>query len=302
MLISKPVFIKETKDGLYRVLSYCVSRLMIESSSMALAVIGFSSILYWPIKGFMNEDVGSFFFFMFTVYVFSIAAMSVTFALSAPSPSMELGLGAVAIYMLVNVAMIGMLNAVPPLWGWFSYISIMRWGWFALMINNFGGEQVLICKDVPNPLTTNQLVDTISSFNDFDSIFNSPNVTSSINLDNLVCGVLNTATNERSEFINATCPNIGVYVNSPAVLTSFNCSEEFVDIVTTGANITGETFQEELGDLLLNFFPVGTGYDARTKLVGYGKWDCVGFLALIWCGFAILYYGTSLLSLRLVKR
>jgi hypothetical protein len=167
------------------------------------------------------------------------------------------------------------------------------------MINNFSGEEMPICQDVREPLTTDQLVETISSFNDFDSIFSSQEV---LDLDKLVCGVLNTATNERSEFINATCPNIGAYVSSPAILAGFNCSAQFVDIVTTGANMTGETFQDELGNLLLNFFPVGTGYDAKTKLIGYDKWQCVGFLALIWLGFAILYYGTSLLSLRLVKR
>lgn len=303
LLLSKPAFIKETHDGLYRVLSYCVSRLAIEGTSMVFAVIGYASILYWSVRGFMNESVGAFFFFMLTVYVFSVAAQSVTFALCAPSPSIELAIGIVAIYMLLNVAVIGFLNAVPPVWGWFTFISIMRWGWDALMINNFADQPIDLCRDVPVPLTTAQLVDTLTAFSDLESVFNSPEVTdNTMDLNSLVCGVLNTAINEPKQFLNETCPRVETFT-TPATLQAFRCDPRFINLVTAGnGGMTEEQFTGELGNILLNFFPVGTGYDAHTKLINMSKWECLGYLALIWLGFAFVYYFSSVLSLRLVKR
>jgi len=302
LIISKPTFVRETFSGMYRVASYCTSRIVIESSAMLIAVIGYSCILYWAIGGVMNESAGAFFFFILNMFVFSLAAMTATFALTAPFPSIELAIGVVAIYMLLNIALLGFLNAVPPWWGWFTYLSIMRWGWNAFMINNFRGQSLDVCGDVTEPLSTPDILNTIEMFSDLSSVFQSPDVTDGlIDFDNLACGVLDTAIKNRGEFMNQTCPAVPSFLDASA-MKSFNCSEQFISVVTEGMNMTEEGFDSEVGNVILSLYPLGSGYDATTKLISMNQWHCLGYLVLLWVAHCFVYYLTSLLSLKLLKR
>merc|ERR1712159_836038 len=138
LITDKPVFLRESHDAMYRPLSYAMANFITEASAVVIPTILFVSTLYWAIRGPMNPSVGAFFFFMLTHFLYSMTACAVTLSLASPLPTIELCIGAVAVFALLNVAVMGFLAPVPPWWGWMGLISYMRWAFGAFMINQFG--------------------------------------------------------------------------------------------------------------------------------------------------------------------
>merc|ERR1711937_200084 len=130
LIIDKPVFIRESNDGCYRAMSYSTANFIIEAASMAISSILFTSILYFCIAG-LQRTAEAFFCFMLFHYVYSLTALVITLSIAAPLPSIEVSIGAVAVYALLNVAIMGFLSQVPVWWGWATLISYMRWGFGA---------------------------------------------------------------------------------------------------------------------------------------------------------------------------
>merc|ERR1719327_877886 len=109
LVIDKPVFIRESNDGCYRTISYVCANYVIEAIAVACSSICYSCVLYWAIGG-MNPTAGACFFFMFTHFVYSLTAIVITLSIAAPLPSIEVSSGAVAVYALLNVAIMGFLS------------------------------------------------------------------------------------------------------------------------------------------------------------------------------------------------
>merc|ERR1719155_354183 len=157
LVIDKPIFIRESNDGCYRTISYVCASYAIETIAIACSSICYTCILYWAIGG-MNPSAGAFFFFMLTHFVYSLTATVITLSIAAPLPSIEVSSGAVAVYALLNVAWMGFLSEVPKWWGWACFISYMRWGFGALMINQFKDTTMDICSDVPDPMSVEAIM------------------------------------------------------------------------------------------------------------------------------------------------
>merc|ERR1711903_260919 len=147
LITDKPVFLRESADAMYRPLSYSLANFITEASAIVISTVLFVSTLYWAIRGPMNPSVGAFFFFMLTHFLYSMTACAVTLALASPLPTIELCIGAVAVFALLNVAVMGFLAPVPPWWGWMGLISYMRWAFGAFMINQFSDLDIEICQD-----------------------------------------------------------------------------------------------------------------------------------------------------------
>ena len=298
LVIDKPVFIRESNDGCYRTISYVCASYAIEAIAIACSSICYSSVLYWAIGGF-NPRAGAFFFFMLTHFIYSLTATVITLSIAAPLPSIEVSAGAVAVYVLLNTAWMGFLSAVPDWWGWACFISYMRWGFGALMINQFKDNSIDLCSDVPQPTPVEGLLTIASSLNNLASI-----PTNELNVDQIVCGILEVPTMTKEELINETCPGIppnmlsadtlqvsagntsrplflelfGVLTNSPFLPSStqaFGCNGAIIDLFNDP--FTMDDIYNNLGTAILSFFPQGNNYAGQPKVRGF----CVSFSSFL---------------------
>merc|ERR1712159_574768 len=136
-------------------------------------------------------------------------------SLASPLPTIELCIGAVAVFALLNVAVMGFLAPVPPWWGWMGLISYMRWAFGAFMINQFEDLDVDICEDQP----ANTMVNWTALANaDMANINVSPN-----DIGDLLCSSLQALetvqNNDLNSLIlgNTTTGFPGVCPESPAL-------------------------------------------------------------------------------------
>jgi ABC-type multidrug transport system ATPase subunit len=297
LIIDKPVFIRESNDGCYRTISYTCANFLIEAIAVACSSIAYTCVLYWAIEG-LNTDVGAFFFFMFTHFVYSLTACVITLTIAAPLPSIEVSAGAVAVYALLNVAIMGFLSQVPVWWGWACFISYMRWGFGALMINQFEDVSIDLCGDVKNPLSLTEILDLAGSMDNLES------QGSSLNVNDIVCGFVQIPTMSSDDIFSETCANITSFAggsgNIQSLATAFGCNANIIKLLSEP--MSEEAINDNLGTAILSFFPQGENYDAHWKFIQYDKWWCVGFLACIFVVFFGAYWYSSKLSIRLVKR
>jgi ABC-type multidrug transport system ATPase subunit len=312
LITDKPVFLRESADAMYRPLSYSMANFITEASAVVISTILFVSTLYWAIRGPMNPSVGAFFFFMLTHFLYSMTACAVTLALASPLPTIELCIGAVAVFALLNVAVMGFLAPVPVWWGWMGLISYMRWAFGAFMINQFATLNVNICEDQP----PNTMVNWTALANaDLDNIGVTMN-----DIGGLLCSSIEALdtlqNNDLNDLIlgNTTTGFPGVCPDSPALGSALNlvtqpgstltanCAPIWDDFAS-GALQDAITFTPE--DIARNFlsrYPLGDNYDAKRKFTEFSKWECLGYLLIIFFAFLVLYWQTCKLSIKLVKR
>jgi ABC-type multidrug transport system ATPase subunit len=312
LITDKPVFLRESADAMYRPLSYSMANFITEASAVVISTILFVSTLYWAIRGPMNPSVGAFFFFMLTHFLYSMTACAVTLALASPLPTIELCIGAVAVFALLNVAVMGFLAPVPVWWGWMGLISYMRWAFGAFMINQFATLNVNICEDQP----PNTMVNWTALANaDLDNIGVTMN-----DIGGLLCSSIEALdtlqNNDLNDLIlgNTTTGFPGVCPDSPALGSALNlvtqpgstltanCAPIWDDFAS-GALQDAITFAPE--DIARNFlsrYPLGDNYDAKRKFTEFSKWECLGYLLIIFFAFLVLYWQTCKLSIKLVKR
>jgi len=297
LIIDKPVFIRESNDGCYRTISYTCANFLIEAIAVACSSIAYTCVLYWAIGG-LDQSAGAFFFFMFTHFVYSLTACVITLTIAAPLPSIEVSAGAVAVYALLNVAIMGFLSQVPVWWGWACFISYMRWGFGALMINQFENSAINLCGDVSDPMSLESFMDLAANLDNLTA------VDTPLNINEIVCGMVKIPTMSASEIFQETCPTmagvVGDPVNTNLLRNQFGCTDQIINLLSEP--MSEDDIYNNLGTAILSFFPQGENYDAHWKFIQYDKWWCVGFLACIFVVFFGAYWYSSKLSIRLVKR
>merc|ERR1712057_78143 len=234
-------------------------------------------------------------------FLYSLTACVVTLSLAAPLPTIELCIGAVAVFALLNVAVMGFLAPVPPWWGWMGLISYMRWAFGAFMINQFTDLDIDICQD--------HLTNTNIDMN---------------NIGGLLCTGLNVLEifkdNNPSQLITGSPPPSspsgnfqGICPNSPALNATINTFSQPGPLTANCAPIvemmmSGELdgmIQYDSGTFASNFlggYPKGDGYDAKRKFTEFSRWECLGYLLILFFAFLGLYWQTCKLSIKLVKR
>jgi len=316
MINDKPVFLRESHDAMYRPLSYSLANFITEASAIVISTVLFVSTLYWAIQGPMNPNVGAFFFFMLTHFLYSLTACAVTLSLAAPLPTIELCIGAVAVFALLNVAVMGFLAPVPPWWGWMGLISYMRWAFGAFMINQFSDLDIDICQDQPADTMANWTAIGQGDFADSNIDMN--------NIGGLLCTGLNVLEifkdNNPTQLITGSPPPSspsgnfeGICPDSPALNATINTFAQPGPLTANCAPIvqmmmSGELdgmIQYDSGTFASNFlggYPKGDGYDAQRKFTEYSRWECLGYLLILFFAFLALYWQTCKLSIKLVKR
>eukprot|EP00216_Chloropicon_sp_CCMP2111_P002399 CAMPEP_0198246630 /NCGR_PEP_ID=MMETSP1446-20131203/46068_1 /TAXON_ID=1461542 ORGANISM="Unidentified sp, Strain CCMP2111" /NCGR_SAMPLE_ID=MMETSP1446 /ASSEMBLY_ACC=CAM_ASM_001112 /LENGTH=891 /DNA_ID=CAMNT_0043930953 /DNA_START=253 /DNA_END=2929 /DNA_ORIENTATION=- len=298
IILEKPVFLREINGACYRTTSYCAATFIIEATASVISSLLFCNILYWAIPGFTRR-ASTFFFFVLTHIIVNWTSIAITFTISAPLPSIEIAAGIIAIYSLLNLAIMGFLSKVPDWWGWASFISYLRWGLGAFMINQFSDAYFPFCQDVPDPSNITELLELISSVASLKSLALAGRLSS----DNIACGLLRLPSNITD--VLSVCPVLSdpplFNMTDPATLeTVFACTPQIANLVVSSVNRT--EIYSQIGYLLLSFYPQGTNYPARKKYLRYNKWECLGYVGVILVAFFFFFCMTTLLSTKLSKR
>ena len=87
-------------------------RRKLKLSAVAVSSLGFSSIFYFAVEGFINRSASAFAFYAFTLFLYSSGACLATLAFATPLPSVEVALAATALFQFGNCLLIGFLIPV----------------------------------------------------------------------------------------------------------------------------------------------------------------------------------------------
>jgi ABC-type multidrug transport system permease subunit len=141
------IFMRETATNAYRKSSYVLAHAIIYVPFLAVLSIAFCMVVWWAV-GLAGGGSGFLFFFLI-VWASFWAGNSFVTLLSAVMPNVMLGYTVVvailAYFLLLSGFFISRLR-IPIYWRWFHYLSIIKYPFEAVLINEF--ENTKSCYEI----------------------------------------------------------------------------------------------------------------------------------------------------------
>lgn len=138
IILDRPLFVRERSDGLYRAGTYLAFKMFGELALGALVALAVALMVY-----FATQLAGSWLLFFLTYYFTMATGIAVAYFISSISPNMDVANAAVPAYVITLLFFAGQLmrwDDIPEYWRWYAYLDFIRYGWGALMINQFGEQ------------------------------------------------------------------------------------------------------------------------------------------------------------------
>ncbi|KAL4421764.1 hypothetical protein ABPG77_009747 [Micractinium sp. CCAP 211/92] len=139
IVLERPLFVRERNDGLYRVITYLVAKMVEELGVALVNSIVFSNIVFWAL-----QLQGSFALFFLVYFATLSTGIVLAYFIAALSPNMDVANAALPTYVVSLLFFSGFLirfDAIPNYWKWYAYIDVLRYAWGSLMANQFAGER-----------------------------------------------------------------------------------------------------------------------------------------------------------------
>ncbi|KAF0895647.1 hypothetical protein E2562_013934 [Oryza meyeriana var. granulata] len=139
-LQEREILAKETSSGAYRVSSYAVANAVVFLPfQLALAVV-FAAPVYW-LAG-LRRTAAAFGYFVLLVWLILYTANSVVVCFAAAAPDFVVGnaaiQGVMGSFFLFSGYFIAR-SAMPACWMFMHYLSLFKWPFEALLVNEFAG-------------------------------------------------------------------------------------------------------------------------------------------------------------------
>lgn len=161
-IIERKLFIHEYISGYYRVSVYFLSKVLADILSLrTLPAIVFTCIIYYMIG--LKDTAAAVFIFMFTVALVAYTATSMSMAISADQDVVAIAnlyMTICFVFMMIFAGLLVNLPSIADWLVWLKYLSIPRYGFSALQINEFVGLE--FC-DIRNNITSCQSGEKILS-------------------------------------------------------------------------------------------------------------------------------------------
>ncbi|KAL6651705.1 hypothetical protein ACP70R_010630 [Stipagrostis hirtigluma subsp. patula] len=139
-LEEREILAKETSSGAYRLSSYAVANAVVFLPfQLALAVL-FAAPLYW-LAG-LRRTAAAFGYFLLVVWLILYTANSVVVCFAAAAPDFVVGNAAIQGVMGSFFLFSGYFitrSAMPACWVFMHYLSLFKWPFEALLVNEFAG-------------------------------------------------------------------------------------------------------------------------------------------------------------------
>mmetsp|Transcript_23666 Transcript_23666/g.66384 ORF Transcript_23666/g.66384 Transcript_23666/m.66384 type:complete len:664 (+) Transcript_23666:75-2066(+) len=146
-LLERSIFHRERARSMYRTSAYLLGKLLGDLPQRLIPMIVFSAIVYW-FAGFYPSVTR---FLTFVGFQFLVAYTSYSFCLlvSAFAPSYAIANLICPLWIVLLMLPGGYLvnsDSIPVYWAWLEYLSFHKYGFAALVINEFEG-QVFTCTE-----------------------------------------------------------------------------------------------------------------------------------------------------------
>ncbi|KAI3964075.1 hypothetical protein MKW92_035873 [Papaver armeniacum] len=143
------IFIRETAYNAYRCSSYVVSNSILTIPALIIFSIAFAAPTFWAV-GLSGGFSGFFFFFIAILASFWVGSSFVTF-LSGVVPNVLLGY-VICVAMLAYFLLLGGFfinqDRIPPYWIWFHYISLIKYPFEGVLLNEFDDPSKCLVRGV----------------------------------------------------------------------------------------------------------------------------------------------------------
>lgn len=140
-LQERDIIMKETSSGTYRVSSYVVANGLVFLPFLLVLALLFSTPLYWLVG--LNPSLDSFLFFVLLIWLILYTANSVVVCFSALVPNFIVGnsviSGVMGSFFLFSGYFIAK-EAMPSYWVFMHYISLFKYPFEGLLVNEFMGK------------------------------------------------------------------------------------------------------------------------------------------------------------------
>ncbi|XP_010419943.1 PREDICTED: ABC transporter G family member 6-like [Camelina sativa] len=133
------IFMRETAYNAYRRSSYVLSHSLVALPSLIILSLAFAAITFWGV-GLDGGLMGFLFYFLVILASFWAGSSFVTF-LSGVVPHVMLGytiVVAILAYFLLFSGFFINRDRIPDYWIWFHYISLVKYPYEAVLLNEFG--------------------------------------------------------------------------------------------------------------------------------------------------------------------
>ncbi|CAN8299657.1 unnamed protein product [Cochlearia groenlandica] len=133
------IFMRETAYNAYRRSSYVLSHSLVALPSLIILSLAFAATTFWGV-GLDGGLMGFLFYFLIVLAAFWAGSSFVTF-LSGVVPHVMLGytiVVAILAYFLLFSGFFINRDRIPSYWIWFHYISLVKYPYEAVLLNEFG--------------------------------------------------------------------------------------------------------------------------------------------------------------------
>ncbi|CAL8464553.1 g4088 [Coccomyxa elongata] len=147
IVLERPLFTRERNDGLYRVITYLVSKMLEELILAFVASLIFSCIVFYGVR-LQGEWV-----LFWLVYLVTLSCgIVLAYTVAACAPNMDVANAALPAYVVTLLFFAGFLlrsDSMPRYWFWYQYLDFIRYGWHAQMGNQFEGNRDVLLNGKP---------------------------------------------------------------------------------------------------------------------------------------------------------
>ncbi|XP_075489079.1 ABC transporter G family member 10-like [Primulina tabacum] len=141
-LQEKTILMRETSRGAYRVSSYIIANTIVYFQFLLVVSILYATPVYWLVG--LRREIDGFLYFFLVVWMVVLMSNSFVACFSALVPNFIMGMSLVAGIMGSFFLFSGYFlskDAIPKYWKFMQYLSLFKYPFECLMINEYGGEQ-----------------------------------------------------------------------------------------------------------------------------------------------------------------
>lgn len=144
----KVVVERERAAKSYRLSSFYVGKLAAELPMNLVGPVIFGSVVYWLVG--LNDLPGRFFTFLLILIETGFAAIGLGMVVAAAAPNAQVATAMAPIIVVLMILFGGFyinVDSLPDAIAWIQYLSIMRWSFMGLAVNEFT-DTTFSCDDV----------------------------------------------------------------------------------------------------------------------------------------------------------
>lgn len=162
--IERPIFLREQANKMYAIIPYYVAKILIDAPAVIIAPMLFSVIVYFKIG--LTIAASQFFYFYLILFLVAECSVSLGYFVSSLFDKEESAVAIAPIIMMPLILFGGQFSNSGNLqaWiSWFQYVSPIRYGFEALVINEFDSRNYNSTM-ILRSLTTNNTVTILNAF------------------------------------------------------------------------------------------------------------------------------------------